>query len=156
MKCPRCRTEIKDRRMGTGRAGTCPSCQGAWVPFASLESVMPRLAELAPQEASRSEAEIDAGEKLKCPECGGDLVSVRSNEVRGAAVRTCLVCFGRWIDGAELAKLHRRGLFGRLFDVFRPKTAPQSSAGGGEMPPASPLAEESARSEPPEEEENRD
>jgi Zn-finger nucleic acid-binding protein len=142
--------------MGTGRAGKCPTCEGAWVPFASLESVMPRLAELAPQEVRDSGDELDTAEKLKCPECGGDLVSVRSNEVRGAAVRTCLVCFGRWIDGAELAKLRRRGFFGRLLDAFRPKAAAQSSEGGEEMPPASPLAEESARSESPEGEENRD
>ena len=141
--------------MGTGRAGTCPSCQGAWVPFASLESVMPRLAELAPQAVEPLGQDFDPGEKLKCPDCGGDLVAVRSNEVRGAAVRTCLVCFGRWIDGIELSKLRKRGFFGRLFDVFRSRGPSPAGGEGTESTSASPIAEESARTEPPVGEEDR-
>ena len=48
MNCPRCSSEIDERQVSTGRAGVCSSCRGAWVPFASIEVVMPRLGELAP------------------------------------------------------------------------------------------------------------
>jgi Zn-finger nucleic acid-binding protein len=141
--------------MGTGRAATCPACKGAWVPFASIEVVMPRLAELAPRSAEGLAAAGDPAAKLKCPECGGDLVTVKSGEARGGAVRTCLVCFGRWIDGAELARFRRRGLLGRLLDIFRSKPSPAAGPSPEAAAPP-PAPEESARTEPPEEAENRD
>jgi len=120
------------------------------VPFASIEAVMPRLGELAPEKGAEVPPATPGGEKLKCPECGGDLVAVRSGEVRGAALRTCLVCFGRWVDGAELVRLRGGGLLARLLSVFRTKRRPAAAAReAGAGPPEVPPAEESARTEAP-------
>ncbi len=137
--------------MGTGRAGVCSSCRGAWVPFASIEAVMPRLGELAPAKDEAPAPADAAADKLKCPECGGDLVAVRHAEVRGASVRTCLVCFGRWIDGAELVRLKGGGLLSRLLGIFGTKSRPPAAGQetGAEPSPDAPASEESARTETP-------
>jgi Zn-finger nucleic acid-binding protein len=156
MNCPRCHSEVAERAMGTGRAATCGSCGGAWIPFGCIEMVMPRLAELAPGGAVEPPPAGDAGDKLKCPECGGDLVTVKSGEVRGLAIRTCLVCFGRWVDGGELGKLKRRGLLARFFDLFRSGEPGGGSEGSTAAPGGpGPAAEESARTEAAPEEEDR-
>jgi len=112
---------------------------------------MPRLSELAPQPGTEGVGCGVPGEKLKCPDCGGDLVGVKSGEFRGAAVRTCLVCFGRWVDGAELEKLGGKGFFSRILGALIPRgRAPMADE---DLPTAeAPPAEESARTETPEEE----
>ena len=146
MNCPRCNRELAERRMGTGRAGVCPECGGAWVPFNSVEQVMPRIDELAPEPGTAGEA--PAGEeKLKCPDCGGDLVTVKGQGAGAVATCTCLVCFGRWADGAELARLRTGGL-GRLWRGLRRifggrpvAAAPPAEAAAG------PPAEESQRTD---------
>jgi len=137
--------------VGLARAHPCAACGGAWVPFESCEAVMRRLAELAPAQAP---AAPPAGpDKLKCPGCGGDLVAVKAHGAGGVVVRTCLVCFGRWVDGWELGRTRGRGLLGLVKALLRalspkekpPRAAPQPAA----RPPAEPPAEESARTEVP-------
>lgn len=158
MNCPRCHSEVAERAMGTGRVATCSSCGGAWIPFGCIEMVMPRLGELARREPLDAAAAAGADDKLKCPECGGDLVTVRSGEVRGLAVRTCLVCFGRWVDGGELGKLKRRGLVARFLGLFRSKGPGPAEERGGKLPVGpgpGPAAEESARTEARADEEDR-
>jgi Zn-finger nucleic acid-binding protein len=140
--------------VGTGRACSCGSCGGVWLPFGSIETVVPRLAELA---EALSPAAGPGGravpERLKCPDCGGDMVAVRSNEVRGAALSTCLVCFSRWASGTELSKLRRRGLLSRLLGMFLPGKRPIAPVGepGPAPAPASEgtSGEESVRTTPP-------
>ncbi len=127
--------------MGTGRVGRCPSCLGVWVPFSGIELIIPRISDLAPEEPVPAAPE---GGKGKCPECGGNLVTVKSGEIRGAAARTCLVCFGRWIDGSELSKLRKRGLLSRLLGLFGAR--PGKPAPAEDVAPFS--AEESARTDP--------
>jgi Zn-finger nucleic acid-binding protein len=111
------------------------------VPFSGIELILPRISDLAPQGEVPA---VAASGKPKCPECGGDLVTVKSGEIRGAAARTCLVCFGRWIDGGELAKLRKGGLFSRLLRLFGFRPEKRAPAAEG---PAPFSAEESARTE---------
>jgi Zn-finger nucleic acid-binding protein len=118
-----------------------------------MESVVPRVGELIPDRPGNTVPDIAPQTKLKCPECGGDLVQVKSNEIRGAAVKTCLVCFGRWIEGAELRGMKGRGLFARIFDFFKSKNRPVNIDASEHAPVTGSgvPAEESARIEPPEE-----
>jgi len=111
---------------------------------------MPRLAELAPAQAPPPPS---APAKLRCPGCGGDLVAVKAHGLRGAAALTCLVCFGRWVDGADLARTRGRGLGGLLRSLLRallPKDRPPATPPGPPPPPPpQPPSEESARTEVP-------
>jgi Zn-finger nucleic acid-binding protein len=148
---------MSDRRLGTGRACSCSLCGGAWVPFAGMEVVMPRLAELAPAEKPGEPAGAPPAGRLKCPECGGDMVGVKGGEARVSSLRTCLVCFGRWVDGGELFKLRRRGLLGRLADLFRSgKRPPAAGEPARDQTVPQPSAEESARTGAPPEDEPRE
>ena len=111
---------------------------------------MPRLAELAPREAVPRPA---VAAKPRCPSCGGDLVTVKAHGLKGATALTCLVCFGRWLDGADLAKTRGRGLGGLLRSLLRallPKDRPPPPPPPGPPPPPpQPPSEESARTEVP-------
>lgn len=134
------------------------------MPFENWESLAPSLGSLAP--ASRpTESATPAleGGKPKCPGCGGDLVTVRAQELGGATVLTCLVCFGRWVDGRELYRLRGgglrrlwRSLLGALLPKESPRGVPAAPAGEAESPaepeeeaPPPGAPEESARTEPP-------
>jgi Zn-finger nucleic acid-binding protein len=152
--CPRCSEAMEERPVGTARAAVCGGCRGVWVRFASIEAVMPRLRDLAPgPQVVVAPCAGDA--KLNCPECGGDLVAVKSGEFGGVAVRTCLVCFGRWVDGAELNRFGRRGFLARLLGWLMPGRGEAPPAGSG--PGAAPQGpEESVRTEASSGEDNRD
>ncbi len=157
MNCPRCARELKQVMVSLCRAHTCAACGGVWVPFESCEAVMPRLTELAPEEPP-AEAP-PAAARLKCAGCGGDLVTVRAHDAGGIAVRTCLVCFGRWVDGQELARTRGRGLLGMLRAALRrlapkDKRPPSAPAPEAAPPVAQPPSEESARTETPRQEES--
>lgn len=134
--------------VGGGRACRCAACGGVWIPFGSVDRVVPRLGELAGGERSPEAAARRPASKYKCPECGGDLVRVRSGAVRGGSLCTCLVCFGRWVDGEALAGMARRGFWGWLGRLFRPPAPPPLSGDpGAAEPPAGRPGEESARTE---------
>jgi len=150
VNCPRCDQEVTERKVGGSRAGVCPSCRGAWVPFESMEAVLPRLAELAPAgEPSAAAAPAPAaGQKLKCPNCGGDLVTLKDQGAGGAQVHACLVCFGRWVDGSELGRLRGGGLKRLLASFLRMFRSGGHSPTPG-APPGAPPAEESSRTETP-------
>jgi Zn-finger nucleic acid-binding protein len=145
--------------VGLNRAGSCPACGGAWVPFESCEAVLPRLEELASDVEPAAEAPV--GGAFKCPGCGGDMVRVKTQGAAVSAMHTCLVCFGRWVDGNEMARTRARGLgglFRRLLRGLVPKGRPARS-GPPPAPPSRPAgppetggSEESARMEPPDNE----
>jgi len=152
LNCPRCSGTLSQVMVSLCRAHTCQACGGAWVPFESCEAVMPRLAELAPEGTPAPLAAAPA--KVKCPGCGGDLVPVKAHASGGITVRTCMVCFGRWVDGSELLRTRGQGLLGMIKAMFRrmaPKDkAPKNAPAPGEAEPAAHLrSEESARTETP-------
>ncbi len=94
------------------------------MPFSNIDSVSLRITDLVP--ANPSVVQEDAEQKfvtLKCPECGGELVGVKNNDLGGVAARTCLVCFGRWVDGGDLVRSSYRGFFARFLDYFRKSNA---------------------------------
>lgn len=156
MNCPRCNQPLADRTVSLCSVQVCPGCGGVWVPFESISGVMSRLVELAPEAAAGLPAEADS-RPLRCPSCGGETVRVKAQGIGGARVRTCLVCFGRWADGADLVQARGRGLVGLLRAIWRalaPKerAEPRSEAPLEAAPPPrpAPSAEESSRTEPPE------
>jgi len=152
LNCPRCAGKLNEVMVGLCRAHTCAGCGGAWVPFESCEAVMPRLSELAPAEAPPALPAEAA--KSKCPGCGGDLVVVKAYGAGGVAVRTCMVCFGRWVDGSELCRTRGQGLLG-LIRAMLQRLAPKEKLPRNAPPPGEPepaagfRSEESARTETP-------
>lgn len=159
MNCPHCGGGLAERLVGLNRAASCPGCSGVWVPFESCEAVLRRLEDLAPESEPAAAAPPAGRERMKCPGCGGDMVRVKSQGAAVAAMHTCLVCFGRWVDGAEMARTRARGLggfFRRLLRALVPKSRaphsgpPPAHSGGAGAAPAPRSSEESARMETPE------
>jgi len=155
MNCPRCARELAEKMVSLHASSACPGCGGVWVPFESVDAVLPRLAELAPPEGLVPPAE--AGQKgLRCPSCGGEMAGVKAHGAGGALVRTCLVCFGRWVDGSDLVRARGHGLR-RLWRAIlralkpkeRPAPRPEPAEEGTAPPRPQPSAEESSRTEPP-------
>jgi Zn-finger nucleic acid-binding protein len=122
------------------------------VPFTNIDSISMRIADLEP--TNPPAVKLDAEQKvatLKCPECGGELVGVKNNDLGGVSARTCLVCFGRWVDGSDLARSSHRGFFARFLDYFRKRntSAPDLTVLEEKEPEITP--EESARVAAPDE-----
>lgn len=119
--CPRCRSELAETPCGGVRVDRCASCGGAWLDFEEIDraiSEIPR-SELARSIPEGAAEHPDGAPPGKCPCCGGNLVRVRDMEHGHARFDTCMVCFGRWIDGDELAKLAGGDLVSKFRDLFR-------------------------------------
>lgn len=85
----------------------CSACGGAWFHEKDMDAVLRATAALdwpAPRPRPESGAEKAAPTDTlwSCPCCAGKLVSVHDRRGSGATVRRCLVCYGGWMDHADL------------------------------------------------------
>jgi len=119
MKCPRCDgaelvQEVVDRLV----VEKCPDCGGMWFDQASFDKVSDSPpAQLV--DADRPRREPSDSTELACPACMGRLIKLSSVDNPAVAAYGCAVCYGRWIDGGQMALMGRKGLFGRLRDFIR-------------------------------------
>jgi Zn-finger nucleic acid-binding protein len=118
MKCPRCDVDLHEVRAEDDLiVNPCSECGGVWFDFADLSRILEEdlkkeisrdLAEKGPEGEGKTEG------KIACPNCGGPLVEVKSLEEPHILMESCIVCYGRWIDGPELRKLLDRGILSQI------------------------------------------
>jgi len=85
----------------------CSACGGAWFHEKDMDAVLRATAALdwpapRPRADDGSEKVAPADNLWSCPCCAGKLVNVHDRRGSGATVRRCLVCYGGWMDHADL------------------------------------------------------
>ncbi|MBM4082785.1 MAG: hypothetical protein FJ278_23970, partial [Planctomycetes bacterium] len=106
--CPRC--EVRMDRVPLKAASEeggdivierCPKCRGMWFDEFELD----RVITAKPKELLESDKAGGAGEledrKMKCPQCGGSMIKVKSLQNRNVTVDSCPVCYGNWLDSGR-------------------------------------------------------
>jgi len=119
MNCPKCHTtELEDVTVDEVSMNRCRGCNGMWVAFSEFDKIMDNPPEQIIEEDRKiTPEETDA--TLKCPSCDADLIRLRSIENKDVVMGACVVCYGRWLDGGELARLQKKGVIGRFKDFLR-------------------------------------
>jgi len=133
LPCPRCQQAGRSSPpLAVAYAGKiefhrCQPCGGAWFYEKDADAAL-RAAGSAPwphPSAKIDAATVDATHmtELACPCCGGALVAVRDRHGSGACVRRCLVCYGSWMDYADIqaAAEASKNLLSRLKNMFASK-----------------------------------
>jgi Zn-finger nucleic acid-binding protein len=120
MNCAKCGTELQKKQVGGVDVDRCPACSGIFFDSGELEKIL----EAEDLEALRNAAGNNEGHdeaRTSCPRCGGEgkMVPLTDMKHKGVHIDTCLVCFGQWLDGGELEKLLKRGIFSSAADFFR-------------------------------------
>jgi len=104
---------------------SCRDCGGAWFHEKDLDAVLratgardwPRPEPVASATPGQVITETD----WSCPCCAGSLVEVHDRRGSGATVRRCLICYGGWMDHADLvvAAEASRDVLTRLGSLIR-------------------------------------
>jgi len=119
MNCPRDGVRLQEVKVDELVLDRCPSCEGVWFDFGVLERVLSRDAKTVEETLmERPAASMPRAEDLSCPRCGDVLIRMRGTD-EGVTYYGCLTCYGRWLDGSDMARLLRRSLlakFERLFE----------------------------------------
>jgi len=119
MICPRCEVALVEVRLDDVAIDRCERCAGIWFDFMELERVLTRdtaaLRRLLPEPDL---PEPVPAQSLPCPRCADRLLPVRSPD-QALTFFTCLTCYGRWLDGHELARAVDRGMALKFERVLR-------------------------------------
>jgi Zn-finger nucleic acid-binding protein len=110
----------------------CRMCGGVWFQDKELDVALRaisnnRWAEPQAESTASNSAGVN-GENAdwKCPCCGGTLVAIRPRSGYGVTIRRCLVCYGGWIEYAEVQKAESSyGVLARLGHSIRSLLAPR-------------------------------
>lgn len=119
MKCVKCEGELKRVQVGGADVDQCEKCAGIWFDMGELAQVLDAAdAERLRQAPAKRDTDQSTG---VCPRCGGGakLVRLAAPGRKGFKIDTCLVCYGRWLDGGEFQKLNAKGLFKSAAEFFR-------------------------------------
>ena len=125
MKCPRCEAELNEVKADEIVLDKCMNCGGIWFDFAEMERVLGKDTRLfrgdsrpGGDSGHADDARADAG--AVCPRCdSAKLVEMCSSQDPDVTVLGCLSCYGRWLDGEELERMHEKGLLAKLRILFR-------------------------------------
>lgn len=110
--CPHCQDQkLYETVAKNARYRQCGKCGGIWFNINEMEkAVGDKIKFNLPQTAAPAEA---AGQ-TKCPSCFTQMSAIKSLELPDINVSACMICQGRWIEGAEVAKLQARGIFNQV------------------------------------------
>lgn len=99
----------------------CPKCRGMWFDEFELDRVIAvKPGELLESDRAGEAVGEVADRKLKCPQCGGLMIKVKSLQNRNVIIDSCPVCYGQWLESGRLPKLQAgEGILGGLRALFR-------------------------------------
>ena len=119
MKCPRDETALTQVRLADAGLERCATCGGVWFDFMQMERALSResaaLKPLVPREEIKAEPDEDS---LVCPRCHGALVRMRAMP-ENVTHYGCVSCYGRWLDGSQLARVAGRSLAVKFEQLFK-------------------------------------
>lgn len=100
----------------------CTQCGGAWFYEKDADLAMRAAGARtwpAPQKAEVRSSTPAPLNNWTCPCCGGTLVQIQDRRGTGASVHRCLICYGGWMDHADLQRVtvassHFWARFGRM------------------------------------------
>jgi Zn-finger nucleic acid-binding protein len=114
LNCPRCQNKrLQDVVTSKTKLKQCPHCQGMWFNLNELEHALGRKVKFTWSKTPEAHHHNHM-HKPSCPICQTHLVQIKSLEIPDLVVWACMVCQGRWVDGAEIIKLQKRGLLSAL------------------------------------------
>lgn len=122
MTCPRCQSSKMEKvivRHGGSAEGMtqeskykqCTECGGIWFELNELERALGKKIQFGVPVAAKSNNNVSHAYKPFCPLCRTQLIHIKSLDVPELGVEACLICQGRWVDGAEIKKLQEHGFF---------------------------------------------
>ncbi len=116
LSCPKCKTEMETRTVGTVVIDHCPQCAGIWFDEGELQY---GLAAGGRNELKRlsTTSSVPSGHDKKaadCPRCDAPLSRVPSPNRPELHVDACGLCGGVWYDGGEVDELLEDGVGARL------------------------------------------
>jgi len=118
MNCPRDGTRLEEVKVEELVLDRCQSCGGAWFDFGVLERVLSRDARTVEERlVEHPPAPMPQVEHLSCPRCGDVLIRMRGSDAR-VTYYGCLTCYGRWLDGSQMARLLKRSLLAKFQKLF--------------------------------------
>jgi uncharacterized protein len=107
MKCPRCKTELRQTdcgEVGLVAVDLCPGCRGMWVDEGELDVLDDSVssnAELLDYQKVEGVEEL-----LDCPRCSDErLLPMTPPEAKELVIDRCESCHGFWLDEGELDKV---------------------------------------------------
>ena len=110
MNCPRCQSELNKvsfPNLDNASIHMCPSCEGAWYPLQSLESLTlgnrqdVENSELAPALVADKLQSINLDEPVNCPECNKEMSRYSYALAPDTQLDQCEE-HGMWLDDGEL------------------------------------------------------
>jgi len=130
IQCPNCASS-KDAPILSSRDSLnvefhhCAECGGAWFYEKDCDLALraagacawPEPKNTAGDQAACSEHTID----WTCPCCSGTLVQIQDRRGSGASIRRCLICYGGWMDHADLKRVaaSEAHMFSRVGRIIR-------------------------------------
>lgn len=118
MNCPRDGAVLGEVKIEEIVVDRCPLCGGIWFDFALLERVLSReVRVLRGLLLERGSARMPDEEYLSCPRCTDVLIRMHGTS-QPAKYYGCLTCYGRWLDGNEVARLAKRSLAIKMERLF--------------------------------------
>jgi len=154
MKCPACRSTLREKTVGDIKVDVCADgCGGLWLDRFEMERV-DEAHETAGAELLAIErkagVQIDPGERLRCPRCRNiPMLRHFFSVKREVQVDMCPSCGGTWLDLGELALIRaqfpdaaeRREATQRFFDeLFGDELSELRAANQGERDAAMRIA----------------
>ena len=112
MTCPRCQSSRLENIISKEtKYRQCADCGGIWFELNELERALgKRIKFIVPDVPEHKNNYVSHAYKALCPVCRTQLIHIKSIDIPELGVEACLVCQGRWVDGAEIKKLQDQGL----------------------------------------------
>ena len=124
MKCPRCRTLLKDDRLDNAgvlvEAKSCAKCTGHLIALADLKTVE-SVVDLGFLRWRNLPGMETQGRILPCPWCADEkpMEKIVSDKDQRVVMDVCHTCEHVWLDRGELEAIQHRGLLGGLQEIIR-------------------------------------
>ncbi len=120
MKCVKCDGALREVAVENVEVDQCDKCRGIWFDLGELEKVLAQ-GEIQKLRDTIDNSKTEDIQQASCPVCGGNgkMVQCASLRKRGVHIDTCSVCYGQWLDGGELEKLKKKGMFETLSGLFK-------------------------------------
>jgi len=115
MNCPRCDSrKLENRVIRDTKFKQCPDCGGIWFELNELERAFGDNIRFGIPDKAKSKNYVSQAFKAACPVCQAQLVHIKAIDMPELSVEACLICQGRWVDGAEVKKFQQRGFLTKI------------------------------------------
>lgn len=124
MKCPQCKVQLNQSKIGEITINECPSCRGMWFDHGQLDAVkdevLPDIAWLD-IDTWKGQAEFEAHRiSIFCPKCRNIALITVKDQKSMTEISMCAQCKGTWLATGQFLNL-----INELLDEAKQKSAPE-------------------------------